>query len=230
MIEGNAATYDLSEGLPVETAQSIQPGTSLLISGPPMAGTEDLVVDLLADGARRGEGTVVVTTGDSAPAAVATVTDRAPEADPRRIVAVDARSGGGGTGGGSRTDAGATVYRADAPSDMTGIGVGITNGFDRLAETGVERGRLGLTSLSTMLAYSDREAVFKFCHALSSRLESVGYVGLFAIDAAAHDDQTLQVLKQAFDGVVELRERDGAREVRLGGVRPTPTDWVSLVE
>jgi len=229
MIEGNAATYDLSEALPVETAQSIEPGTSLLISGPPMAGTEDLVVDLLADGARRGEGTVVVTTGDSAPAAVAAVTDRAPKADPRRIVAVDARSGGG-TGGGSRTDAGATVYRADAPSDMTGIGVGITNGFDRLAEAGAKRGRLGLTSLSTMLAYSDREAVFKFCHALSSRLESVGYVGLLAIDAAAHDDQTLQVLKQAFDGVVELRERDGAREVRLGGVKPTPTDWVSLSE
>jgi RecA-superfamily ATPases implicated in signal transduction len=228
MIEGNTTAYDLFERIPVETAQSLQPGTSLLITGSPMVGTDDFVVDLLADGARRGEGVVAVTTADSGPAAVATVTDRAPETDPRRIVAVDARSGGRIEDSESSADTGATVYHADAPSDMTGIGIGITNGFERLGEIGVQRGRLGLVSLSTMLTYSDREAVFKFCHALSSRLDSIGYVGLFAIDAAAHDDQTLQVLKQAFDGVLKLRERDGTREIRLGGVEPTPSEWVML--
>lgn len=231
MIEGDTTTYDLSRHLPGEPARSIHPGTSLLVSGPPMAGTDEFLMDVLADGAERGEGVVVVTTGESGPAAVASVVDRATDADPHRIVAVDTRSNSERTdASASRTAADETIFHADSPSDMTGIGVGITNGIERLAETGTQRGRLGVVSLSTMLAYSDRETVFKFCHVLASRLESVGYVGLFSVDAAAHDDQTIQVLKQAFDGVVELRERGGSREVRLGGIQPTPTEWTTIAD
>jgi hypothetical protein len=79
-----------------------------------------------------------------------------------------------------------------------------------------------------MITYTDKKTVFKFCHVLSSRLDSASYLGLFAIDSTAHDEQTLQVIKQAFDGLLELRNSEGSREARLLGIEPTPSEWVEV--
>jgi len=38
----------------------------------------------------------------------------------------------------------------------------------------------------------------------------------------------MQVIKQAFDGQIELRERDGVREARVRGLGADTTDWVSV--
>jgi len=61
-----------------------------------------------------------------------------------------------------------------------------------------------------------------------SRLDAAGYVGVFTIDSGAHDDQTLQVIKQAFDGLVEVREDDGTRQARVLGLSSNPSDWQDL--
>ena len=120
------------------------------------------------------------------------------------------------------------VHHVGSPSDLTGMGIGITESFERLHDAGIDQGRLGLSSLSTMLTYSDKETVFKFCHVLSSRLDAAGFLGFFTIDSSAHDDQTLQVIKQAFDGLVEIREVERGREARVRGLQPGPSEWVEL--
>jgi hypothetical protein len=79
-----------------------------------------------------------------------------------------------------------------------------------------------------MLTYTDKKTVFKFCHVLSSRLDAAEYVGLFTIDSGAHDEQTIQVIKQAFDGLVEIREGEEGRQARVLGLSDEPTDWQSL--
>lgn len=79
-----------------------------------------------------------------------------------------------------------------------------------------------------MLTYTDKKTVFKLCHILSSRLDAAGYVGVFTIDSGAHDDQTLQVIKQAFDGLVEVRESDSGRQARLLGLTSDPSEWNDL--
>jgi hypothetical protein len=111
---------------------------------------------------------------------------------------------------------------------MTGIGIAVTSCLDRLADAGFDRGRLGLANLSTMITYTDQKRVFKFCHVLSSRLDSAEFLGVFTIDSSAHDQQTLQVIKQTFDGVIEIEERDGTRRARVLGVEPDPSEWVDL--
>jgi rhamnogalacturonyl hydrolase YesR len=70
--------------------------------------------------------------------------------------------------------------------------------------------------------------VFKFCHVLSARLDSAGFLGLFTIDSGAHDERTMQVVKQAFDGLVEVREEGGTRQARVRGLEPEPSAWVDL--
>ena len=57
----------------------------------------------------------------------ASIVDRAADADPHRIVAVDTRSNSERTdASASRIAADETIFPADSPSDMTGTGVGIT--------------------------------------------------------------------------------------------------------
>ncbi len=218
--------YDFADVIDVEAASSIQPGSSILIAGPAMTGKESLLLDVIADGVRNGEGAVAVTTGDGATDWIGAVESRAPGVQGHQLGIIDCRAEGGRTE--EELDSGAYVHHVGSPSDLTGMGIGITNSFERLHDAGHDDGRLGLSSLSTMLTYSDQQTVFKFCHVLSSRLDSAGFLGLFTIDSSAHEDQTMQVIKQAFDGLVEVREREGVREARLRGIRPDPSEWIEL--
>lgn len=218
--------YDISDVIDLEETASIRPGSSILVSGPAMTGKEDLLFEILASGVRGGEGAVAVTTGSRAEMVIDDITSRAPGADGHQFGVIDCRSESGREE--EELDSGAYVQRVSSPGDMTGIGIGITKCFDRLHEVGIDEGRIALTSLSTMLTYSDQQTVFKFCHVLSSRIDSAEFLGAFTIDSSAHEEQTLQVIKQAFDGVVEIRESDGTREARVMGLQPSPSEWVEL--
>ncbi|MEF8812963.1 MAG: ATPase domain-containing protein [Halovenus sp.] len=218
--------YRLSDILDIEEASAIPAGSSILVSGPAMTGKDSFVLDILADGTRKEEGVVVMSTDTDAEKLVEAIQSRDPDVPGHRIAAMDCRSESGREE--TELDNGAFVHRVASPSDLTGIGIGVTKCFDRLHAAGIDRGRLALMSLSTMITYSDKETVFKFCHVLSSRLDAAEFLGLFTIDSTAHDEQTLQVIKQAVDGLIELRERDGVREARLGGLQPEPSDWVEL--
>jgi len=218
--------YRLSDVLDVEEASAIPAGSSILVSGPAMTGKDSFALDVLADGTRQDEGAVVMSTDTDAEKLVEGIASRDPGVSGHRIGAMDCRSESAREE--LELDNGAFVSRVASPSDLTGIGIGVTKCFDRLHDAGVGKGRLALMSLSTMITYSDKETVFKFCHVLSSRLDSAEFLGIFTIDSSAHDEQALQVIKQAFDGLIELRERDGVREARLGGLQPTPSEWVEL--
>jgi KaiC/GvpD/RAD55 family RecA-like ATPase len=219
----DSAAYDLTGGLDFDALDSVRPGSTLLISGPAMTGKEDLALSILADGSAAGEGAIVMSTGDRAETVVEDYSRRVPELDESLLAVVDAR--GEGDSSTDQSQSGSYVHHVSSPGDLTGIGIGITKSLETLADNGADRGRFALDSLSTMLTYTDKKTVFKFCHVLSSRFDSAGYVGLFTIDSGAHDDQTLQVIKQAFDGMIEIRERDGTREARVMGLTSEPGDW-----
>lgn len=222
---GSERTYDLSDVLAFDTAASVRPGTTLLVSGPPMTGKEDLLLGLVGAGVRRGEAGVVVTTDDDGEETLDRIVDS--DTPGRQLLsAVDCRARG------SREefwdDDGALVYSVPDPSDFTGIGIGITRGLDRVKAQGVQSGRLALTSLSTMIRFADRKTTFKFCHVLSQRLDAAGFVGFFALNTGAHDDQTVEVIRQAFDAEVEIRNENGRRQARLVGLETSPTEWRSV--
>jgi KaiC/GvpD/RAD55 family RecA-like ATPase len=217
--------YDFADVLDVEASSSVAPGSSVLVSGPAMTGKEGLVFDILADGVREGEGAVVVTTGDRAGSVIDTIESRAPTVAGHQLGIIDCRGSNG-----SDTDghSGAYVHHVGSPSDLTGMGVGITSSFERIQDAGIDEGRFALASLSTMLTYADEQTVFKFCHVLSERLDGAEFLGFFTIDSGAHDERTLQIITQAFDGLIEIREAEGTREARVKGLRPDPSEWVEL--
>jgi KaiC/GvpD/RAD55 family RecA-like ATPase len=216
--------YDLTNVLDIEALEGVRPGSNILISGPAMTGKDDLAYDILADGTQQGQGAVIVSTGDRADNVIANFRDRT-GSDAIRLGVVDCVSDGSGNG---TPGDGVYVHHASSPGDLTGIGIGITKALEGLHESGADQGRLALSSLSTMLTYTDRKTVFKFCHVLSSRLDAAGYLGMFTIDSAAHDEQTLQVIKQAFDGMIEVREQNGTRQARVVGLTSSPSEWVDV--
>jgi KaiC/GvpD/RAD55 family RecA-like ATPase len=218
--------YDLSTVLDFEALREVRPGSSILLAGPAMTGKQKLAYDILADGARGGDGAVVVTTNDKAATVAEEFNDRVPALEGSQLGVVDCRGEGG-----TERDVidGVSVHQVSSPGDLTGIGIGITKALEGLHNAGRTRGRLALISLSTMLTYTDKKTVFKFCHVLSSRLDAADYIGVFTIDSGAHDKQTIQVIKQAFDGLIEIREGgSGGREARVMGLADEPTDWKKL--
>ncbi|MDS0258728.1 hypothetical protein NDI56_04900 [Haloarcula sp. S1CR25-12] len=215
--------YDLSSVVDFDALAEVRPGSSILVSGPAMTGKQQLAYDILADGAASGDGAVVVTTSDKASDVVEEFRDRVPELKGSQLGVVDCRGEGGAD---PELIEGVSVHQVSSPGDLTGIGIGITKALESLHNSGLERGRLALISLSTMLTYTDKKTVFKFCHVLSSRLDAAGYVGVFTIDSSAHDQQTIQVIKQAFDGLIDIRDAEGGgREARVLGLATEPTDW-----
>ena len=217
------STYDISDPIDADPLRSVRPGSNILISGPAMTGKEDLALSVLADGSGHGEGALVMSTGDRAEDVIDDYRRRVPDLDESRLAVVDCR--GDGDRSSDQSSGGGYVHHVSSPSDLTGIGIGITKSLERLDNSGADRGRFALSSLSTVLTYTDTKTVFKFCHVLSSRFDSAGYVGLFTIDEGAHDEQTLQVIKQAFDGMIRIREVDGQRQARVLGLAGRPTDW-----
>jgi len=214
--------YDLESALPTDHEVTVPLGTSALITGPPMVGKSRLAMEVLMDGYRRGEGALAITTEQRAETVRDQFADGIENFEESRLGIVECRSGEGGT---TVTDTPLVKY-VGSPADLTGIGIGVTECMSVLDAVGTEHNRMALTSLSTMLSYTDRETVFKFCHVLTARAEGVGYLGLFSLDANAHDSQTVNMIQRAFDIGIEIREADdGRRELRLVGLDDGATDW-----
>jgi KaiC/GvpD/RAD55 family RecA-like ATPase len=117
------------------------------------------------------------------------------------------------------------VYVSD-PGDLTGIGIGVTTFLRQFYREGTSA-RLGVHSVSTMLMYADLRRVFRLLHVLTARIDAADSIGVFALDDSV-DSHEQSVLRQPFDGVVELRETDEGRELRCRGVDAGPRSWTPV--
>jgi KaiC/GvpD/RAD55 family RecA-like ATPase len=215
--------YGLGEVCP---GVEVEPGTNLLVAGPPMTGKRALALEVLVHGNRRGDGAIVVTTKDGGEDVRESLRERLGRDENGPIGVVDCVSKQQGM---NPSDSDEIAY-ASSPKDMTGIGIQLSEflkGFYK--ERGVQRNRILLHSLSTLLMYSNLQTVFRFLHVFTGRVQSAEALGIFVIDSTAHDQQTMSTLKQLFDGQIEIREGDDGSELRVTGVAEE-TDWRPVPE
>ena len=200
----------------------VEPGTNLLVAGPPMTGKRTLALEILAHGSRRGDGTIVVTTKDGGEDVREDLRELLGRDESGPIGIVDCVSKQQGMNP-SQSD---HIAYASSPKDMTGIGIQLSEflqGFYK--EKNVQRNRILLHSLSTLLMYSNLQTVFRFLHVFTGRVQSADALGIFVIDSTAHDQQTMSTLQQLFDGQIEVREgEDNQSELRVKGIG-NDTDW-----
>lgn len=92
----------------------------------------------------------------------------------------------------------------DDPRDLTGIGIAVTETFDRWSEW--DRAVVRVGELTTLLQYAETSTVFRFLHVLTSRLTEANTVAFFRLTPDAHDEQTIGTLFQLFDDAIRIEE------------------------
>jgi len=191
----------------------VEPGTNLLVTGPPLTGKRRLLLETLAVGTGNGDGIIVVSTRDSATRVrdeFATVLDEGAVPEIGIVDAVTQHIG-------RSTDAEMTKYTA-SPRDLSAIGIKFSEFIQSFyTDQQQEHNRVGVDSLTTLLLYSSLQTVFQFTHVFTSRVETVDGLGLYTIEATAHDSESLNTLGQLFDGRIVIDE-SGVATLELPGV------------
>jgi len=191
----------------------VEPGTNLLVTGPPLTGKRRLLLETLAVGTGNGDGIIVVSTRDSATRVrdeFATVLDEGAVPEIGIVDAVTQHIG-------RSTDAEMTKYTA-SPRDLSAIGIKFSEFIQSFyTDQQQEHNRVGVDSLTTLLLYSNLQTVFQFTHVFTSRVETVDGLGLYTIEATAHDSESLNTLGQLFDGRIVVDE-SGVATLELPGV------------
>jgi len=196
--------YDVSGLFSGTDATAVRPGTSLLVSGPARP-VEGCCLDLLARGCEHDERTLVITTGTSAADIAGSMRERSERFQPQHLAVVDTTAGGGDVPG-------VAVETLGSSGDLTGISLETSKFVRALGEDA--RIRLGLISVSTLLMYVDLQTVFRFLHVFTSRVNSGGWLGVFALDPEMHDAQAVSTVRATFDAEARI---DGDGNVELQG-------------
>ena len=193
--------------------RSLDAGTNILVSGPPLSGKRRLAFEALAHGANDGEGAVIVTTRDSSDRVLTDFRSLLDDPKDAHTGIVDCVTQHQGR---SEQDT-QTVKYASSPTDMTGIGIKFSEFLEEFyTGRNVTKNRVAVDSLSTLLMYSDLQTVFRFMHVLTSRIEDADALGVHVLESTAHDEETINTLKQLFDGAIEV-ERDRTLSMQLPG-------------
>jgi hypothetical protein len=183
-------------------------GTSVLVSGDERVVREG-VLAALAAGGPPDDGLVVVATEGTASG---TIEELAGADSVER-----SQLGALAVGEAGEPSPEVAVDSVASAADLTGMSLSTAKLIRELDGEDADRIRLGLVSVSTLLAEADLQAVFQFLHVFGSRVNGNDWLGLFTIDPSRHDQQTVSTVRAAFDA--ELRFEDGL-ELRGAGVVP----------
>jgi hypothetical protein len=216
MSQAQKPTYEFVDPLPIEP---VDPGTNLLVTGPALGGLRELVMHLLA--CKQSEGLLLLTTDSAAPETIGKYQTGCPY-DPARMAVVDATQDG-------VEDEQRNVHAVGDPGDLTGMGIVFSSLYEQLYDAGITEVRTGLYTLSTLVMYAEEmQPLYRFLHTLTGRIKQADGLGVSAIDPEAQDERTFRSITQAFDGEVQLRERDGTPEMRVRGLDDQPEGWQSF--
>jgi KaiC/GvpD/RAD55 family RecA-like ATPase len=178
-------------------------GSNIMIHGPPFIGKEVLANTFLTEGLRKGIPAIVV------------LTDKTPKdiRDEMRFIMsgyeeyeklglvkyVDtySRAMGG-------DDADPYTTYIDKPNDHEKMAEVIETTARQFKEKH-EYYRLLFRSVSTLIAYSDPNAAFRFLSPLCGRRKKDEAVSLFIVEKGMHSEQELQMLGSIMDGMVDFK-------------------------
>lgn len=196
----------------------------VLVSGPPMTGKYQLLLELLA---RRVQRTILISTknrGDRIRDDFRSIATDVPEDQVGVVDCVSHQQ--------SMADAvdTATTKFAPSPENATQIGVKFVELFESFHdEAGGDPVGVGLHSLSQLVMHADLQTVYQFLQVLTGQIRSVEWFGAAVIDDSVIDIEEHQTLSHHFDGIIETRENEeGRRQLRLRGFEPSASPWTDF--
>lgn len=97
-----------------------------------------------------------------------------------------------------------SVSRVD-PNQPMDVIAPLGQQLTRWADNG-NRTLISVQTLSILLEYVDFDAAFRYLNVLTCRVQAADAIGVYHVDPAVHDEETLDSLKTLFDAVVEMSD------------------------
>jgi len=201
----------------IEQSQaSIRPGDNVLVCCPSFTGAEPRAcLDLLTpDGSTDVHALSVLFT--QSPGDHVDAWQRIAGAYPTRmrIVAVDADARSDRAAEAADADAERAVERVGSPHNLTRLGIRVADCLDEWAGA-TETVVVCFQSLTTLLQYVDVESAVAFLDVVAERCAATDAVAHYHLDPQAHDDETIDRLRELFG--TTLIFDDGEWTVEAGG-------------
>jgi hypothetical protein len=124
-----------------------------------------------------------------------------------RIVGVGETTRAASAASGDETLTNETVETLANPSDLTGLGIQLSEILKEWGDNGNETVAC-FDSLTALLQYADLQTVYKFLHVLTGRFDTADVTAHFHLDPDACDQQTVSTLTSLFDAVVEREDEE----------------------
>lgn len=204
-----------------ELAATLPDEGAILLSGPPMTGKYDLLIELIAAAEERS---IVLSTKYGASRVVEDL--HAAELDPDvPIGVVDAVVA---PSDGAEPPNADHVEQVEGPENLTSLGVAYSELADRMAGDGPD-GRLfvGIHSLAQLVLSNDLQSVYQFLQVVTGELRTAGWSGVAVVDEPLTTAEDPGVLEHHFDCVIEIDRQDTDRRYRVRN-REELTAWSSF--
>jgi len=229
----SGARFTCPDILPID---GVEPGTNILVKGPSGSGARDVAL-LLANSERyqdvpgmgsldsyRNEGTLLL----SADIRGRSLLDRADELvdsfDRSRTAVLDCS---GIEDEDHRFDHYDTPI--EGPGDFLAIEMQFATLYETLCQSGYDRIRIGVFSISSLLAHSDLQTASRFIHMLTGRIMATGDLGVFVIDESLESAVAVDIFEHFFQQSIEVRQSEGSQvEIRNSGIGRETTEWRRL--
>lgn len=203
----------------------IPPGTNIMLIGPPMIGKSFLSRTFMFNGLKDNEAGIYVSTKETGIKIQEWYEKNGMNLsefeDHYGIVDCLSKT--------LRMDIGETpknVVEVASAVDMTGISIGVNQFLDDFWRTKqIKKVRVIVESLSNLLMYSNLQTVFRFLHVFTARLKAMDAVGVYTVEEGMHDPATITTLKQLVQVIIEMKEEDNEKCLKVTGLTPAPTDW-----
>jgi hypothetical protein len=123
---------------------------------------------------------------------------------------------------------GGMCWQVTSPSDLTGIGIAIAECLGALSRRGAAQTHVLFDSLSTQFIAIDDRKIWQFAHQLTFQRGFPSGLGVYPVYTNTTAERDLERMKHLADGLIEVRKRGGARQVRCRGFEGSANGWTTL--
>lgn len=206
--------------------EGIKRGSNILMIGPPMCGKEYILYHIMYHGAAINQNSIInVTTRETAAHILDWFKENKLNLPVNKIGMIDCV-----TKIHHNAQNIENIKIASSPVDLPGIGVHISHFFDEFfMKQQNQKNQLHINSLSTIWMYSNTQTVVSFLHIYTKRVKAIGALGIFLMDGGMHDEHDIAIIKQLFDGIIEIKSENDKNLIRIVGLSPKPTSWYEYV-
>lgn len=203
----------------------VQPGTNILLVGAPMSGKSFFLRQLFYDGLENKEAGIYISTKETWAKLCEWFDACGKGLEPFRekygVVDCVSRS--------LKIEVKEppkNVICAASPIDMTGISVALNKFLEEfLRDKQIKKVMVVVESLSNLLMYSNLQTVYRFLHVFTAKVRAADALGVYSVEEGMHSPQTIATLKQLVQGMIELKDADNKRLLRVVGLTPAPSKW-----